>query len=62
MEIVGEFLRIDADKGIGNYFRGHWQELFPEIKSRSAFVRRGLERLLTYGAMSSSYSNFWRES
>ena len=40
MEIVGEFLSIDTDKGIWNYFRGHWQELFPQIKSRSAFVRQ----------------------
>jgi hypothetical protein len=40
MEIVGEFLRIDTDKGIWNYFRGHWQELFPQIKSRSTFVRQ----------------------
>ena len=40
MEIVGEFLRIDTDKGIWNYFRGHWQKLFPQIKSRSTFVRQ----------------------
>ena len=40
MEIVGEFLRIDTDKGIWNYFRGHWQTLFPQIKSRSTFVRQ----------------------
>ena len=40
MEIVGEFLRIDTDKGIWNYFRGHWLELFPKIKSRSTFARQ----------------------
>lgn len=40
MEIVGEFLRIDTDKGIWNYFRGHWLELFPQIRSRSTFVRQ----------------------
>jgi hypothetical protein len=40
MEIVGEFLRIDTDKGIWHYFWGHWQELFPQIKNRSAFVRQ----------------------
>ena len=39
MEIVGEFLRIDTDKGISNYFRGHWLELFPQIRSRYTFVR-----------------------
>ena len=40
MEIVGEFKGIDTDKGIWNYFRGHWLSLFPQIKSRSTFVRQ----------------------
>jgi len=40
MEIVGEFKGIDTDKGIWNYFRGHWLNLFPKIKSRSSFVRQ----------------------
>ena len=43
MEIVGEFKGIDTDKGIWNYFQDHWLNLFPQIKSRSTFVRRGLE-------------------
>ena len=40
MEIVGEFKGIDTDKGIWNYFKGHWLNLFPQIKSRSTFVRQ----------------------
>lgn len=40
MEIVGEFKGINTDKGIGNYFKGHWLNLFPRIKSRSTFVRQ----------------------
>jgi hypothetical protein len=40
MEIVGEYRGIDTDQGIWEYFREHWQPLFPGIKSRSSFVRR----------------------
>jgi hypothetical protein len=40
MEVVAEFLGIDTDKGIWQYFRRHWQEWFPHLSSRSAFVRQ----------------------
>jgi Transposase DDE domain len=40
MEIVAEFLGIDADKDIWKYFHRHWLELFPKIKSRYAFIRQ----------------------
>ena len=40
MEIVGEFQGIETDKGIWSYFKGHWLNLFPQIKSRSTFVRQ----------------------
>ena len=40
MEIVGQFKGIDTDKGIWNYFRDHWQNLFPRMRSRSTFVRQ----------------------
>ena len=40
MEIVGEFQGIETDKGIWSYFKGHWSDLFPQIKSRSTFVRQ----------------------
>ncbi len=40
MEVVGEFLGMDTDKGIHDYFRSHWKELFPQIGDRSAFLRQ----------------------
>lgn len=40
MEIVGEYQQIDRDKGIWSYFRRHWQRWFPNLSSRSSFVRQ----------------------
>lgn len=41
MEVLGEFQGIEADKGIWQYFRRHcWLSLFPQLKSRSSFVRQ----------------------
>ena len=40
MEIVGEFLGIDCDKSIWEYFRSHWKHFFPKIPDRSNFVRQ----------------------
>ena len=40
MEIIGEFLGIDIDKGIWLYFKTHWQDWFPALGSRSSFVRQ----------------------
>lgn len=40
MEIVGEFLGIDTDKGIWEYFDNHWKSLFPSLGSRSNFARQ----------------------
>ncbi len=40
MEMVGEYLGIDADKAIWQYFRRHWLSLFPQLTSRSTFVRQ----------------------
>lgn len=40
MEIVGEFLGIDTDKGIVRYFKNHWQKMFPELKDRSLFIKQ----------------------
>lgn len=40
MEIVAEYRGIDTDKGIWEYFRNHWQPWFPNLKSRSSFVRQ----------------------
>lgn len=40
MEIVGEFQSIDTDKGIWEYFKRHWFELFPNLKSRTTYARQ----------------------
>jgi hypothetical protein len=40
MEIVGEFLGKDSDKSIWEYFKSHWQHLFPMIPDRSNFARQ----------------------
>lgn len=40
MEIVAEFQGIDTDTGIWKYFRRHWLSLFPQLRSRSTFVRQ----------------------
>lgn len=40
MEIVGEFLGIDSDKGIWSYFKIHWRHFFPDIPDRTNFVRQ----------------------
>ena len=39
MEIVGEFLSIDTDKGIWQDFRNHWYSWFPNLGSRANFVK-----------------------
>ena len=40
MEIVGEFLGTDTDKGIWEYFRRHWRPFFPKLGSRANFSRQ----------------------
>jgi hypothetical protein len=40
MEVVGEFLGMDCDKSIWEYFKGHWKHFFPKIPDRSNFVRQ----------------------
>ena len=45
MEVVGEFLGIDTDKGIWSYFKSHWLPLFPELGSRSVFAKTSGESL-----------------
>ena len=40
MEIIGEFIKIDTDKGIWSYFRTHWKHFFPKIPSRTTFLRQ----------------------
>jgi hypothetical protein len=40
MEIVGEFIKLDTDKGIHQYFKTHWRHFFPKIGDRTTFVRQ----------------------
>lgn len=40
LEIVGEYQHYDSDKGIWSYFRRHWRSWFPQLSSRSSFVRQ----------------------
>jgi len=40
MEVIGEFLGIDTDKGIWRYFSIHWKNWFPQIGSRTTFARQ----------------------
>jgi hypothetical protein len=40
MEIVGESLSIETDKGIWAYFRRHWLEWFPQLGSRANFSKQ----------------------
>jgi len=40
MEIVGEFLGYDSDKGMWKYFSSHWRHFFPRIPERTTFTRQ----------------------
>jgi hypothetical protein len=42
MEIVGEFLGIDAEEGLYAYFKGHYAEWFPALRKvhRTTFTRQ----------------------
>lgn len=41
MLVVGEFLGIDGDKNVWEYFKLNWIELFPAIRDRTTFVKHG---------------------
>lgn len=40
MEVVGEYLGINHDKHIWRYFKVHFQEWFPGLRSRTSFVEQ----------------------
>ncbi len=40
MELVGEYQGIESDKGLWRYFHHHWLSLFPELPTRTSFVRQ----------------------
>lgn len=47
MEIVGEFLRIDTERGLYSYFRRHYAEWFPALRQvhRSTTFTRQMANL-----------------
>jgi hypothetical protein len=40
MEVVGEFMGIDEDKAIWEFFKTHYLHFFPKIPSRTSFTRQ----------------------
>jgi hypothetical protein len=40
MEVVGEFVGIDGDKNIWEYFKLNWKHYFPDIGDRTTFVKQ----------------------
>ncbi len=40
MEMVGEYLGLDTDKGIYQYFKRHWLDCFSQLPDRTNFARQ----------------------
>jgi hypothetical protein len=40
MEIVGEFISLDTDKGVWSYFKQHWSNWFPNLGSKANFAKQ----------------------
>lgn len=40
IEIVGEYLRLETDQDLFEYFHRHWRHFFPQLKDRTVFVRQ----------------------
>ena len=40
MEVVGEFLGLDTDTHIWQYFRQHWLAWFPGVGTRTTFTQQ----------------------
>jgi hypothetical protein len=40
IEIVGEYLGLNTEKAIYQYFQRHWKRFFPRLPDRSNFVRQ----------------------
>lgn len=40
LEVVGEYLGLHQDKQIWRYFKTHFQDWFPELRSRTSFVEQ----------------------
>lgn len=41
IEIVGEYLGLENDKGIWEHFKIYWQDWFPNLGCRTSFTRQG---------------------
>jgi len=52
MEVVGEYLGIDTDRGLDAYFRRRYGAWFPALRRvhRTTFVRQGRESVGDQGA------------
>lgn len=40
MEICGEYFKLSTDKDLFNYFKAHYQDWFPNLRTRTSFVRQ----------------------
>jgi hypothetical protein len=40
LEVVGEFLGIDTDKGLWEHGRRYWKDFFPQVGTRTSFLRQ----------------------
>jgi hypothetical protein len=40
MEICGEYLKLNTDKDLYDYFQAHYRHFFPALKDRTLFVRQ----------------------
>ena len=57
LEIVGEFLGIETDKSIWEYFKRHWSNWFPNIPSRTTFVRQAANLWQVKQIMQKDFAN-----
>lgn len=51
MQVVGEFLGMDCDKNIWEYFGRNWLNLFPRIGDRTTFVKQAKNLLYWTGRL-----------
>jgi hypothetical protein len=61
IEIVGEFLGIDAEKDLYAYFRRHYGEWFPVLKRvhRTTFTRQMANLWANLGMFFGSFPHWW---
>ena len=61
MEIVGEFLGVDTDKGIWSYFKTHWLDGFPMpvCEFKRAYFSRVFKGTAAYGYCASKEEKYY---